>query len=76
MATRIVNACIVLHNICIENNIPEPEAEDVEVDFGMFIEHGGANLNEEVLGRRINPHLVRARKLQRNLINNHFVNVM
>ena len=25
VAGKIINACVVLHNLCIENNIPPPE---------------------------------------------------
>jgi hypothetical protein len=31
MAGKIVNACVVLHNLCVDYNIPPPEGEE-EID--------------------------------------------
>ncbi|KAJ8971949.1 hypothetical protein NQ314_000466 [Rhamnusium bicolor] len=35
MACKIINACIVLHNLCIENRMPEIEEENNDFDFGL-----------------------------------------
>ncbi|XP_030757741.1 putative nuclease HARBI1 isoform X2 [Sitophilus oryzae] len=40
-ACEIINACVVLHNICIEYNVPLPpedpdEGKGIEVDFGII----------------------------------------
>lgn len=35
-ATKIINACTVLHNICITNNILLPNDGLVELDMGIF----------------------------------------
>jgi hypothetical protein len=32
MAGKIVNACVVLHNLCVDYNIPPPEGEE-EIDL-------------------------------------------
>lgn len=76
MATRIINACVVLHNICIQNNVQEPEGEEIPVDFGMFFQGGGEDNEDVVVRRRVNPQLMQARQLQRTLINNHFTNLL
>ncbi|KAJ3647953.1 hypothetical protein Zmor_019795 [Zophobas morio] len=57
---KIINACAVLHNLCIEHNVPEPnEPLDAEVDFG--VDDNGIEENEEIqnqnICRRINPDL-------------------
>ena len=46
--SKIINACCVLHNMCIEYNVPEPEPEeqDANVDFGLADPQ--ANLPENV----------------------------
>lgn len=66
-AGKIVNACTVLHNMCIENNLPVPEIEDdVEIDFGMYEDHNNyANVQGDV-------NLVAGRRLQNTIINNYF----
>ncbi|XP_022160297.1 putative nuclease HARBI1 [Myzus persicae] len=39
-ATQIINACTILHNMCITYNIPLPTEEDlVETDMGVFQQH-------------------------------------
>lgn len=36
-ATKIINTCTVLHNMCISNNVPLPTGEDLfEVDMGIL----------------------------------------
>lgn len=74
-ATKIINACVILHNICIQNNVPVPEEEDEEVDFGVFLQ-GDAADGDEVMRRRVNPFLAQARQIQRRLINNYFNNML
>lgn len=38
--TQIINACTILHNMCITYNIPLPTEEDlVETDMGIFQQH-------------------------------------
>jgi hypothetical protein len=63
----------MLHNMCIENNIPDVplEPEDENVDFGMYqpedddflVEHGA---------HRVIPELAQARLLQQRIIRNFF----
>ncbi|XP_023288911.1 putative nuclease HARBI1, partial [Orussus abietinus] len=37
VCSRIINACAVLHNMCIQDNCRlDPEEEEEELDFGMF----------------------------------------
>lgn len=36
-STAIINACIVLHNMCIQNNVPMPADDVEEIDnLGMI----------------------------------------
>ncbi|KAK4872613.1 hypothetical protein RN001_014642 [Aquatica leii] len=74
VASQIVNACVVLHNICIYHNVPDPEEEegDDQIDFGYIVNTPHEN-EENNQARRINPHLVESRQLQRRIIRNHFV---
>lgn len=62
-AGLIINACAILHNMCIEYNIPNPEDNVAVINFGNLI-------NE--LENGINPDLAAARHLQQNIIQNHF----
>jgi hypothetical protein len=69
---RIINACVVLHNLCIDRNIPEPEHEngDDELNFGLF---ENANYREiEIPRMGQNQELMAGRNLQRRIINNYF----
>ena len=63
-AGKIIKACVVLHNMCIANNIEEPEDNDeVELDFGI-------NVNDEeiVNNERVNPQLAEGRRMQARII--------
>ncbi|KAK5643411.1 hypothetical protein RI129_007256 [Pyrocoelia pectoralis] len=75
VACQIINACIVLHNMCIEHNIEIPEYdENANIDFGMIqgqlLGHDHQN-NDKVL-RRVNPELTAGRRLRNHLIQNVF----
>ncbi|KAJ8926658.1 hypothetical protein NQ314_020960 [Rhamnusium bicolor] len=76
MQCYIINACTVLHNICIDHNIPPVEiGQDVgdhylgEIDFGMYLP---ARLDENNPAGRINPELAAGRRVQQIVIRNHF----
>lgn len=66
-ATAIINACVVLHNMCItykESN-PDPEVvnDGVEIDFGMYEHDNGMsqmnNVNNDLNnGRRVRASVV------------------
>ncbi|XP_049825046.1 putative nuclease HARBI1 [Aethina tumida] len=65
MSCKIINACVVLHNICIKNNLilPEDENEDDHADDGLFdnlLEIGGIN-PELVAGKATRNRLITAR---------------
>ncbi|KAK4874373.1 hypothetical protein RN001_013733 [Aquatica leii] len=68
MAGKIINACCVLHNFCINNNIPEvDEPHGVqEPDYGMY----AAENFVDNIQRAVHPDLDVARQIQRNIINN------
>lgn len=70
MASKIINACTVLHNMCIENNLPNVEEDLEDIDYGMYL----APLQAEVLDvvGRVNPQLAEARVIRHRLIRNFF----
>lgn len=72
VCSKIINACAVLHNMCLHGNMPNPEEEagDEEVDFGIFHD----DFEEPNYGPRQNPDLVAGRNLQHRIIQNYFAN--
>lgn len=70
-ASKIINACVILHNMCIANNLPLEEIDDNDWDLGMY------NYNivgQELPANRMNPELIAGRRQQINVIRNHFNN--
>jgi len=66
-ACKIVNACTVLHNICVENNVQFQNDEDgnvEEVDLGIF----GVDGNERQDIQSLNEDLVAGRRMQHRVI--------
>lgn len=70
-ACKIINACAILHNICIENNVPLPR-DDIQEEWqdDMFNQYVADN-NEEI-ANRVNPEVAAGKKLRRRLIHNYF----
>ncbi|CAI6356221.1 unnamed protein product [Macrosiphum euphorbiae] len=68
-ASKIINACVTLHNICITNNVPEPIDEITnDVDLGMhYVEENHLNFQQ------VNPDLLAGRRMQHQIINNYFM---
>lgn len=62
-ACKIVNACTVLHNICIENNIIK-EIYIEEIDLEIF----EPVVNEEADGQGLNEDLAAGKRMQRRVI--------
>ncbi|XP_063391776.1 putative nuclease HARBI1 [Cydia fagiglandana] len=70
-ATKIINACVVLHNICVMNNVAldEDEEEEDYRDLGMELlpppppNHPRGRLNQDLL---------RGQAMQNYIINNYF----
>lgn len=66
-ASKIVNACTILHNMCIENNEVLPRENLIaenNIDFGVF----EPILNEG--NEMANDDLTAGRRIQQRLINN------
>ncbi|KAF2890356.1 hypothetical protein ILUMI_15818 [Ignelater luminosus] len=59
MASKIINACCIFHNMCIAGNLPDPEPEDEDLYLGIFQDRQN----------RVNPDLGAGR-----LIQNYFGN--
>lgn len=71
--SKIINACTVLHNMCIINNIPLPADEDLnadEIDFGMF--NGNGNNEEAIDIANRNVELTAGKRARNNLIRRFF----
>lgn len=74
VASRIINSCVILHNMCIEENVPILNLEEENcVDFGMDINENV--IENENARNRINPELVAGRRLQKLLIRNMFTEI-
>lgn len=69
--SRIINACTVLHNMCVKYEISEPQLkkEDEFLDFGIYNDNVNER-NQENL--RVNPELIAGRRFRRILIRNYF----
>ncbi|GLV38132.1 hypothetical protein CBL_10099 [Carabus blaptoides fortunei] len=59
MASKIINACTVLHNMCIKNNLPNVEEDLEDVDYGMFLAPQQAEVQDVAVGK-VNPQLADA----------------
>ncbi|XP_044765608.1 putative nuclease HARBI1 [Coccinella septempunctata] len=68
-AARIVKACVVLHNICIDQRIPEPYRDDDILNADFCVE---SNIPAYVENAAGNVHLHAGRELRLRIINNHF----
>ncbi|KAK5648021.1 hypothetical protein RI129_002913 [Pyrocoelia pectoralis] len=68
VASKIINACTILHNMCIANNIPDPANEEGDelLDFGVIMEENILH-NER---RERNAELENGRQLQQQLVRN------
>nr|CAI5851451.1 unnamed protein product [Callosobruchus analis] len=62
--SKIILACAVLHNMCIENDVPMPENEENVENFDLGIIDD--NNDEEITGHNID--LIAGQRLQRQLI--------
>ncbi|KAJ8969667.1 hypothetical protein NQ317_014739 [Molorchus minor] len=63
-ACRIINACVVLHNLCILHNVHDPEPEDENADFGLYDALRAEFNVVDPLGR-VNPELAEGRRKSR-----------
>lgn len=68
-AAKIVNACVLLHNLCINGNVPEPEQEEEIWDYGLYQVPQNFEPRD-----RINPDLIAGRQIRQRIINIHFNN--
>ncbi|KAL5237057.1 hypothetical protein ACI65C_004467 [Semiaphis heraclei] len=65
-ASKIIVSCCILHNMCINANLPVPQREPddpLDIDFGIY---GVPELNP------INPQLAAGRRVQQLLIRSYF----
>ncbi|XP_029346116.1 putative nuclease HARBI1 isoform X1 [Acyrthosiphon pisum] len=69
-ASSIINACTVLHNICIGNNLPiiDNDGEFEENDYGIL---NNTAINEPN-ATRANTELIAGKRMQQQIINSYF----
>lgn len=74
-ASKIINSCVILHNLCIHNNIPlvqfgdDEEDRFINIDYGIY-DQNARNENNERNHR--NEDLLAGRRLQQLIIVNYF----
>ncbi|KAL5244243.1 hypothetical protein ACI65C_011653 [Semiaphis heraclei] len=69
-ASKIIVSCCILHNMCINANLPVPQREPddpLDIDFGIY---GVPELNP--MNPTINPQLAAGRRVQQLLIRSYF----
>lgn len=76
-ASKIINTCAVLHNVCINENVPLPDFNDCEeeLDFGIYNNENHIDPEENIPQRnirRIDADLAAGRMKQRQMIANYF----
>ncbi|XP_018359006.1 PREDICTED: putative nuclease HARBI1 isoform X1 [Trachymyrmex cornetzi] len=75
-ASKIIYTCAVLHNMCINENVPLYLNDDDEaMDFGMYNNENHIENEENIPERnvrRIDPDLAAGRNKQRLMIANYF----
>nr|CAI5829502.1 unnamed protein product [Callosobruchus analis]CAI5831382.1 unnamed protein product [Callosobruchus analis] len=73
--SKIINSCAVLHNMCIDNNLPPiqygDEQGDAEINFDYGMYPIGMQQEDEPRDR-VNPELVAGRQLRQSVAHNHF----
>lgn len=72
VCSNIINACTILHNMCIHDKVPllDEAFEDEVLDFGMLNVMDGVNEPEINLNRNI--ELIAGRRIRNNLIRQYF----
>lgn len=78
MTSKIVNSCVVLHNMCIDYQIPKPYDEDIgDVDIGTTVAADlDENIEQDLHLQRINPQLAEGKQLRRRIIAANFSQAM
>lgn len=70
ICSKIINACTVLHNMCIHDKVPLLEVEDEIFDFGMDVMDNVREPEINMLNR--NHELIAGRRIRNNLIRQYF----
>lgn len=73
VASKIINTCCVLHNMCVEHKIPLDITTEDEIDFldGLYVNVDPADQEENGTGRVL-PILAEARRFQKTVIRRSF----
>lgn len=60
-ASSIINSCVLLHNLCINENIPLIDEFEEDYDLG-FIEQNNTNI--DIINNKQNPELTAGRRVR------------
>ncbi|XP_050065116.1 putative nuclease HARBI1 [Aphis gossypii] len=63
-ASSIINSCVLLHNLCVNENIPIIDEFEEDCDFG-FIEQNNADIDVNI---RQNPELTAGRRVRQQIV--------
>lgn len=74
IASKIINTCSVLHNLCVRNKLKDVEPELVTDDSldGLYFSKNTSVTDSMDVARRVDPFLAEARLLQRNIVRSFF----
>ncbi|CAI6376316.1 unnamed protein product [Macrosiphum euphorbiae] len=64
-AASIINSCVLLHNLCINENIPLIDEFEDDYDLG-FIEQNNANIDN--INNRQNPEFIAGRRVRQQIV--------
>ncbi|XP_008182278.1 putative nuclease HARBI1 [Acyrthosiphon pisum] len=70
-ASKIINSCVVLHNLCIMDNIPlyNEDFDTNEVDYGIFQQN---NVDNAHIDDRGNPELTAGQRARQQIVDRYF----
>lgn len=64
-ASSTINSCVLLHNLCINENIPLIDEFEEDYDLG-FIEQNNANI--DIINNRRNPEPTAGRLVRQQIV--------
>lgn len=74
-ASKIINTCVVLHNMCITDNVPLVDVDEDEIiDFGIYQTLDEALLNNRGMVDLRNPELSSGRHIRDQIVQTLFNN--
>lgn len=72
-ASKIINACVVLHNLCISENVPIIDGDNDEVaDLELGLYHFPMEEHNDDVPNRQNQELIAGQRFRQNIVNRLF----